>query len=174
MQLFSVSWWQFDPYILTELLNYCNWDCVDVFFSSRPKLDWRFLQRFCRILKILFPSWSNQSVRMFLTLLGVTLSGVQLLTSGQSYDSLLCLLSVFVQCSLLFQFSLWFIKWVSFRVSSTRFCLRRTMGSSKIWCCLRLCLFWLIQRWVCIVFWKSLWVTATANYSLYLVVTLLC
>uniref|UniRef100_A0A8C1K5W1 ABC transporter domain-containing protein n=1 Tax=Cyprinus carpio TaxID=7962 RepID=A0A8C1K5W1_CYPCA len=47
--------------------------CVDV-FSSRPKLDWRFVQRFCRILKILFPSWSNQSVRMFLTLLGVTLS----------------------------------------------------------------------------------------------------
>uniref|UniRef100_A0A8C1K3N0 ATP-binding cassette sub-family D member 4 n=1 Tax=Cyprinus carpio TaxID=7962 RepID=A0A8C1K3N0_CYPCA len=40
----------------------------------RPKLDWRFVQRFCRILKILFPSWSNQSVRMFLTLLGVTLS----------------------------------------------------------------------------------------------------
>uniref|UniRef100_A0A8C1K5B6 ABC transmembrane type-1 domain-containing protein n=1 Tax=Cyprinus carpio TaxID=7962 RepID=A0A8C1K5B6_CYPCA len=39
-----------------------------------PKLDWRFVQRFCRILKILFPSWSNQSVRMFLTLLGVTLS----------------------------------------------------------------------------------------------------
>uniref|UniRef100_A0A672LBG0 ABC transporter domain-containing protein n=1 Tax=Sinocyclocheilus grahami TaxID=75366 RepID=A0A672LBG0_SINGR len=43
-------------------------------FSSRPKLDWRFVQRFCRILKILFPSWSNQSVRMFMTLLGVTLS----------------------------------------------------------------------------------------------------
>uniref|UniRef100_A0A672L9B4 ABC transporter domain-containing protein n=1 Tax=Sinocyclocheilus grahami TaxID=75366 RepID=A0A672L9B4_SINGR len=39
-----------------------------------PKLDWRFVQRFCRILKILFPSWSNQSVRMFMTLLGVTLS----------------------------------------------------------------------------------------------------
>uniref|UniRef100_A0A671KHV4 ATP-binding cassette sub-family D member 4-like n=1 Tax=Sinocyclocheilus anshuiensis TaxID=1608454 RepID=A0A671KHV4_9TELE len=46
------------------------WMC----FSSRPKLDWRFVQRFCRILKILFPSWSNQSVRMFMTLLGVTLS----------------------------------------------------------------------------------------------------
>ncbi|KAI2648820.1 Lysosomal cobalamin transporter ABCD4 [Labeo rohita] len=41
---------------------------------KRPKLDWRFVQRFCRILKILFPSWSNQSVRMFMTLLGVTLS----------------------------------------------------------------------------------------------------
>ncbi|KAK9953040.1 hypothetical protein ABG768_017066 [Culter alburnus] len=41
---------------------------------KRPKLDWRFLQRFCSILKILFPSWSNQSVRMFMTLLGVTLS----------------------------------------------------------------------------------------------------
>uniref|UniRef100_A0A8C1D793 ATP-binding cassette, sub-family D (ALD), member 4 n=1 Tax=Cyprinus carpio carpio TaxID=630221 RepID=A0A8C1D793_CYPCA len=53
--------------------NCCHQSCVDV-FSSRPKLDWRFVQRFCRILKILFPSWSNQSVRMFLTLLGVTLS----------------------------------------------------------------------------------------------------
>uniref|UniRef100_A0A671KNQ8 ATP-binding cassette sub-family D member 4-like n=1 Tax=Sinocyclocheilus anshuiensis TaxID=1608454 RepID=A0A671KNQ8_9TELE len=42
--------------------------------GKRPKLDWRFVQRFCRILKILFPSWSNQSVRMFMTLLGVTLS----------------------------------------------------------------------------------------------------
>ncbi|ROI16408.1 ATP-binding cassette sub-family D member 4 [Anabarilius grahami] len=41
---------------------------------KRPKLDWRFLQRFCSILKILFPSCSNQSVRMFMTLLGVTLS----------------------------------------------------------------------------------------------------
>uniref|UniRef100_A0A8C1AJA8 ATP-binding cassette, sub-family D (ALD), member 4 n=2 Tax=Cyprinus carpio TaxID=7962 RepID=A0A8C1AJA8_CYPCA len=41
---------------------------------KRPKLDWRFLQRFCSILKILFPSWSNQSVRMFMTLLGVALS----------------------------------------------------------------------------------------------------
>ncbi|XP_051738492.1 ATP-binding cassette sub-family D member 4 isoform X1 [Ctenopharyngodon idella] len=41
---------------------------------KRPKLDWRFLQRVCSILKILFPSWSNQSVRMFMTLLGVTLS----------------------------------------------------------------------------------------------------
>ncbi|KAK7123437.1 hypothetical protein R3I93_021761 [Phoxinus phoxinus] len=41
---------------------------------KRPKLDWRFLQRFCSILKILFPSWSNLSVRMFMTLLGVTLS----------------------------------------------------------------------------------------------------
>ncbi|KAK2870346.1 hypothetical protein QQF64_021687 [Cirrhinus molitorella] len=40
---------------------------------KRPRLDWRFVQRFCRILKILFPSWSNQSVRMFMTLLGVTL-----------------------------------------------------------------------------------------------------
>ncbi|KAA0704499.1 ATP-binding cassette sub-family D member 4 PMP70-related protein [Triplophysa tibetana] len=41
---------------------------------KRPKLDWKFVQRFCSILKILFPSWSNQNVRMFLTLLGVTLS----------------------------------------------------------------------------------------------------
>lgn len=41
---------------------------------KRPKLDWKFLQRFYSILKILFPSWSNQNVRMFMTLLGVTLS----------------------------------------------------------------------------------------------------
>ncbi|XP_051969752.1 lysosomal cobalamin transporter ABCD4-like isoform X2 [Xyrauchen texanus] len=41
---------------------------------KRPKLDWKFLQRFCSVLKILFPSWSNKSVRMFMTLLGVTLS----------------------------------------------------------------------------------------------------
>lgn len=41
---------------------------------KRPKLDWRFVLRLSRILKILFPSWSNQSVRMFMTLLGVTLS----------------------------------------------------------------------------------------------------
>ncbi|TRY90219.1 hypothetical protein DNTS_005825 [Danionella cerebrum] len=42
--------------------------------GRRPKLDRRFLQRFWCILKILFPSWSNQGVRMFMTLLGVTLS----------------------------------------------------------------------------------------------------
>nr|XP_055038891.1 ATP-binding cassette sub-family D member 4 isoform X1 [Misgurnus anguillicaudatus] len=42
--------------------------------TNRPKLDWKFLQRFCSILKILFPSWANQNVRMFMTLLGVTLS----------------------------------------------------------------------------------------------------
>ncbi|XP_051538864.1 lysosomal cobalamin transporter ABCD4-like isoform X2 [Myxocyprinus asiaticus] len=41
---------------------------------KRPKLDWKFLQRFCSVLKILFPSWSNKSVRMFMMLLGVTLS----------------------------------------------------------------------------------------------------
>uniref|UniRef100_A0A673FPR8 Uncharacterized protein n=1 Tax=Sinocyclocheilus rhinocerous TaxID=307959 RepID=A0A673FPR8_9TELE len=46
--------------------------------AHAPKLDWRFVQRFCRILKILFPSWNNQSVRMFMTLLGVTLSGIKL------------------------------------------------------------------------------------------------
>ncbi|KAI4893349.1 hypothetical protein NFI96_024138 [Prochilodus magdalenae] len=40
---------------------------------KRPKLDWRFLQRFYSILKILFPCWSNQNVLMFGTLLGVTL-----------------------------------------------------------------------------------------------------
>uniref|UniRef100_A0A3B4DT95 ABC transporter domain-containing protein n=1 Tax=Pygocentrus nattereri TaxID=42514 RepID=A0A3B4DT95_PYGNA len=40
---------------------------------KRPKLDWKFLQRFYSILKILFPSWSNQNVLMFATLLGVTI-----------------------------------------------------------------------------------------------------
>ncbi|XP_029984353.1 lysosomal cobalamin transporter ABCD4 isoform X1 [Sphaeramia orbicularis] len=42
--------------------------------SSRLKLDWKFVQRFCSIQKVLFPSWSSQSVLMFGTLLGVTLS----------------------------------------------------------------------------------------------------
>ncbi|XP_061785425.1 lysosomal cobalamin transporter ABCD4 isoform X1 [Nerophis lumbriciformis] len=42
--------------------------------TQRPKLDWRFVQRFCSIQKVLFPSWSNQSVLMFGTLLGVTLA----------------------------------------------------------------------------------------------------
>ncbi|XP_077408168.1 lysosomal cobalamin transporter ABCD4 [Vanacampus margaritifer] len=42
--------------------------------TQRPKLDWRFVQRFCRIQKVLFPSWSSQSVLMFVTLLGVTLA----------------------------------------------------------------------------------------------------
>uniref|UniRef100_A0A8C6KN11 ATP binding cassette subfamily D member 4 n=1 Tax=Nothobranchius furzeri TaxID=105023 RepID=A0A8C6KN11_NOTFU len=44
------------------------------FFHLRPKLDWRFVQRFCGIQKVLFPSWSSQSVLMFGTLLGVTLT----------------------------------------------------------------------------------------------------
>uniref|UniRef100_A0A3Q4HQJ9 ATP-binding cassette, sub-family D (ALD), member 4 n=1 Tax=Neolamprologus brichardi TaxID=32507 RepID=A0A3Q4HQJ9_NEOBR len=37
-------------------------------------LDWRFVQRFCSIQKVLFPSWTSQSVLMFGTLLGVTLA----------------------------------------------------------------------------------------------------
>nr|XP_057912833.1 ATP-binding cassette sub-family D member 4 [Doryrhamphus excisus] len=41
--------------------------------SQRPKLDWKFVQRFCSIQKVLFPSWSNKSVLMFGTLLGITL-----------------------------------------------------------------------------------------------------
>uniref|UniRef100_A0A668S6U1 ABC transporter domain-containing protein n=1 Tax=Oreochromis aureus TaxID=47969 RepID=A0A668S6U1_OREAU len=36
--------------------------------------DWRFVQRFCSIQKVLFPSWTSQSVLMFGTLLGVTLA----------------------------------------------------------------------------------------------------
>uniref|UniRef100_A0A8C2V529 ATP binding cassette subfamily D member 4 n=2 Tax=Chinchilla lanigera TaxID=34839 RepID=A0A8C2V529_CHILA len=38
-----------------------------------PKLDLQFLQRFLRIQKVLFPSWSSQNVLMFLTLLCVAL-----------------------------------------------------------------------------------------------------
>uniref|UniRef100_A0A8C7YXB2 Nuclear receptor coactivator 7 n=1 Tax=Oryzias sinensis TaxID=183150 RepID=A0A8C7YXB2_9TELE len=45
-----------------------------VFDSNRPKLDWRFVQRFCSIQKVLFPSWTSQSVLMFGTLLVVTLT----------------------------------------------------------------------------------------------------
>ncbi|XP_072536373.1 lysosomal cobalamin transporter ABCD4 isoform X2 [Salminus brasiliensis] len=40
---------------------------------KRPKLDWKFVQRFFSILKIIFPNWLNQNVLMFGTLLGVTL-----------------------------------------------------------------------------------------------------
>ncbi|KAL4618121.1 ATP-binding cassette sub-family D member 4 isoform X1 [Arapaima gigas] len=40
---------------------------------QRPKLDLKFLQRFYCIQKVLFPSWSNENVLMFGTLLGVTL-----------------------------------------------------------------------------------------------------
>lgn len=53
--------------------------------SLRPKLDWRFVQRFCSIQKVLFPSWTSQSVLMFGTLLGVTLTG-----NSCSYKSFLC------------------------------------------------------------------------------------
>ncbi|ELV09887.1 ATP-binding cassette sub-family D member 4 [Tupaia chinensis] len=41
--------------------------------STRPRLDLRFLQRFLRIQKVLFPSWSSQNALMFLTLLCVAL-----------------------------------------------------------------------------------------------------
>ncbi|XP_012872884.1 PREDICTED: ATP-binding cassette sub-family D member 4 isoform X1 [Dipodomys ordii] len=41
--------------------------------GARPRLDLQFLQRFLRIQKVLFPSWSSQNVLMFLTLLFVTL-----------------------------------------------------------------------------------------------------
>uniref|UniRef100_A0A4W4FDJ7 ABC transporter domain-containing protein n=1 Tax=Electrophorus electricus TaxID=8005 RepID=A0A4W4FDJ7_ELEEL len=42
-------------------------------YNFRPKLDWTFLQRLYKILKILFPDWCSQNVLMFGTLLGVTL-----------------------------------------------------------------------------------------------------
>ncbi|XP_007939612.2 lysosomal cobalamin transporter ABCD4 [Orycteropus afer afer] len=41
--------------------------------GARPRLDLQFLQRFLKIQKILFPSWSSQSTLMFLTLLCVAL-----------------------------------------------------------------------------------------------------
>lgn len=86
-----MTFWAF---CVTSWLELCG--CV---FSPRPKLDWRFLQRFFSILKILFPSWSNPSVRMFMTLLGVTLSGNKLLTSGLGiwwlFLSSLCVFSMY-------------------------------------------------------------------------------
>ncbi|KAG7265271.1 hypothetical protein CRUP_020517 [Coryphaenoides rupestris] len=42
--------------------------------KKRFQLDWRFLQRFLSIQKVLFPSWTSQSVLMFGTLLVVTLT----------------------------------------------------------------------------------------------------
>lgn len=42
--------------------------------TKRPKLDWKFVQRFYSIQKVLFPSWSSQSALMFGTLLIVTLT----------------------------------------------------------------------------------------------------
>uniref|UniRef100_A0A8C6SGV8 ATP-binding cassette, sub-family D (ALD), member 4 n=1 Tax=Neogobius melanostomus TaxID=47308 RepID=A0A8C6SGV8_9GOBI len=42
--------------------------------GKRPKLDWKFVQRFCSIQRVLFPSWTSQSVLMFGTLLGITLT----------------------------------------------------------------------------------------------------
>lgn len=49
--------------------------CPHVPMSLRPKLDWKFVQRFCSIQQVLFPTWSSQSVLMFGTLLFVTLTG---------------------------------------------------------------------------------------------------
>uniref|UniRef100_A0A8D0AQK3 ATP-binding cassette, sub-family D (ALD), member 4 n=1 Tax=Sander lucioperca TaxID=283035 RepID=A0A8D0AQK3_SANLU len=42
--------------------------------TKRLKLDWKFVQRFCSIQKVLFPSWTSQSALMFGTLLAVTLT----------------------------------------------------------------------------------------------------
>uniref|UniRef100_A0A671UYU6 ATP-binding cassette, sub-family D (ALD), member 4 n=1 Tax=Sparus aurata TaxID=8175 RepID=A0A671UYU6_SPAAU len=42
--------------------------------TKRPKLDWKFVQRFYSIQKVLFPSWRSQSALMFGTLLAVTLT----------------------------------------------------------------------------------------------------
>uniref|UniRef100_A0A8D0AWN4 ATP-binding cassette, sub-family D (ALD), member 4 n=1 Tax=Sander lucioperca TaxID=283035 RepID=A0A8D0AWN4_SANLU len=47
-----------------------------VHYTGSPglKLDWKFVQRFCSIQKVLFPSWTSQSALMFGTLLAVTLT----------------------------------------------------------------------------------------------------
>ncbi|KAF3849839.1 hypothetical protein F7725_019558 [Dissostichus mawsoni] len=42
--------------------------------AKRLKLDWTFVQRFCSIQRVLFPSWTSQSALMFATLLAVTLT----------------------------------------------------------------------------------------------------
>uniref|UniRef100_A0A3Q3IQL3 ABC transporter domain-containing protein n=1 Tax=Monopterus albus TaxID=43700 RepID=A0A3Q3IQL3_MONAL len=42
--------------------------------TKRPRLDWKFVQRFCSIQKVLFPSWTSPNVIMFGTLLGITLT----------------------------------------------------------------------------------------------------
>ncbi|KAK5852994.1 hypothetical protein PBY51_006819 [Eleginops maclovinus] len=42
--------------------------------TKRLKLDWTFVQRFCSIQRVLFPSWTSQSALMFATLLAVTLT----------------------------------------------------------------------------------------------------
>ncbi|XP_068198130.1 lysosomal cobalamin transporter ABCD4 isoform X2 [Antennarius striatus] len=42
--------------------------------KNRLKLDWKFVQRFCSIQQVLFPSCTCQSARMFGTLLVVTLA----------------------------------------------------------------------------------------------------
>lgn len=41
----------------------------------RPRIDLQLVQRFLRIQKVFFPSWSSQNVLMFMTLLCVTLLG---------------------------------------------------------------------------------------------------
>ncbi|KAM9488146.1 lysosomal cobalamin transporter ABCD4 isoform 2-T2 [Clarias gariepinus] len=44
--------------------------------NSDPKslrLDWRFVKRFYRIVRVLFPSWRSRNVVMYVMLLGVTL-----------------------------------------------------------------------------------------------------
>ncbi|XP_076024120.1 lysosomal cobalamin transporter ABCD4 [Genypterus blacodes] len=42
--------------------------------TKRPMLDWKFVLRLYSIQKVLFPSWTSQSVLMFATLLGITLA----------------------------------------------------------------------------------------------------
>ncbi|XP_054876089.1 ATP-binding cassette sub-family D member 4 isoform X4 [Poeciliopsis prolifica] len=53
--------------------------------TNRPKLDWTFIQRFCSIQRVLFPSWSSQSVLMFGTLLSVTLTEQLIIYQGRCY-----------------------------------------------------------------------------------------
>uniref|UniRef100_A0A674PFW7 ATP-binding cassette, sub-family D (ALD), member 4 n=1 Tax=Takifugu rubripes TaxID=31033 RepID=A0A674PFW7_TAKRU len=47
---------------------------VSAVFNVRFKLDWKFVERFCGILKVLFPSCTSQSALLFGTLLVVTLT----------------------------------------------------------------------------------------------------
>lgn len=52
-----------------------NTDLFFFFSYVRFKLDWKFVERFCAIQKVLFPSCTSQSALMFGTLLVVTLTG---------------------------------------------------------------------------------------------------
>lgn len=58
-----------------QLVHLPNWYLPRTVHNFRPKLDWRFVQRFCGIQQVLFPSCTSQSALMFGTLLAVILTG---------------------------------------------------------------------------------------------------